>query len=611
MWGKLRSTMWNYRRVVFILLLPPLLLPLPIVIANKESCCAFVLLLMAIFWTTEVIPLPITAMFPGILFPALGIMTSAQVAMAFFKDFHFLLVGVSCLATSVQKWGLHRRLALRLVAAVGVNPAWLTLGFMSGCGFLSMWMNNTSAVTMVMPIVEAVLCQIQRVDDRSNEEPDQGHENHGLELSEVNVNTENETVGDEQNLPEETLSSSSSASSSVSEEADVTQVACMTVPVKELMVGKAMCIGVAYASNIGGIATLPGTSVNLIFYEYLHQIYPDCNSINFGKWLALCLPISVISLFLTWAWLCWLFIDTDFRLLGQCDGDHSQRGKVTKKIIQEEYRALGPMSGQEQFTLVVFCLMILLWFTRAPGFIPGWASLIPHHSDYITDATVALALGILFFLVPAYGPSRKYGKNTENLKIFKMGRMNIEHDVDGVFFPESMISWAEFQAFMPWKVSLLVGGGFALAEGTKESGLSRWVSELLSPLGSLPPLATVTVACIIVTMVTELASNATTITIFLPILSPLAEGIRVNPLSVLIPATLCTSFSFLLPASNPPNAVVFAYGYFSIADMVKAGLGANVIGLPMVLLAVSTWGVPLFSLDRLPDWVPCFNATTP
>ncbi|XP_077600761.1 solute carrier family 13 member 1-like isoform X5 [Stigmatopora nigra] len=564
MWGKLRSTMWNYRRVVFILLLPPLLLPLPIVIANKESCCAFVLLLMAIFWTTEVIPLPITAMFPGILFPALGIMTSAQVAMAFFKDFHFLLVGVSCLATSVQKWGLHRRLALRLVAAVGVNPAWLTLGFMSGCGFLSMWMNNTSAVTMVMPIVEAVLCQIQRVDDRSNEEPDQGHENHGLELSEVNVNTENETVGDEQNLPEETLSSSSSASSSVSEEADVTQqVACMTVPVKELMVGKAMCIGVAYASNIGGIATLPGTSVNLIFYEYLHQIYPDCNSINFGKWLALCLPISVISLFLTWAWLCWLFIDTDFRLLGQCDGDHSQRGKVTKKIIQEEYRALGPMSGQEQFTLVVFCLMILLWFTRAPGFIPGWASLIPHHSDYITDATVALALGILFFLVPAYGPSRKY---------------------------ESMISWAEFQAFMPWKVSLLVGGGFALAEGTKESGLSRWVSELLSPLGSLPPLATVTVACIIVTM---------------------AEGIRVNPLSVLIPATLCTSFSFLLPASNPPNAVVFAYGYFSIADMVKAGLGANVIGLPMVLLAVSTWGVPLFSLDRLPDWVPCFNATTP
>lgn len=85
-----------------------------------------------------------------------------QVATAYFKDFHFLLIGVICLATSIQKWGLHRRVALRLVGAVGVKPAWLTLGFMSGCGFLSMWVHNTSAVTMVMPIAEAVLRQIRR-----------------------------------------------------------------------------------------------------------------------------------------------------------------------------------------------------------------------------------------------------------------------------------------------------------------------------------------------------------------------------------------------------------------------------------------------------------------
>ncbi|XP_031724048.1 solute carrier family 13 member 1 [Anarrhichthys ocellatus] len=88
-----------------------------------------------------------------------------------------------------------------------------------------------------------------------------------------------------------------------------------------------------------------------------------------------------------------------------------------------------------------------------------------------------------------------------------------------------MISWQEFQASMLWRVALLVGGGFALAEGTK------------------------------------------------------AEAIHVNPLYVLIPTTLCTSFSFLLPVSNPPNAVVFAYGHISIVDMVKAGLGVNVIGV--------------------------------
>uniref|UniRef100_A0A4W6DSD6 Solute carrier family 13 member 1 n=1 Tax=Lates calcarifer TaxID=8187 RepID=A0A4W6DSD6_LATCA len=99
-------------------------------------------------------------MLPAILFPMFGIMKSSSVAKEYFKDFHFLLVGVTCFATSIEKWGLHRRIALRLVTMVGVNPAWLMLGFMTVCAFLSMWVQNTSAVTMVMPIVEAVLQHI-------------------------------------------------------------------------------------------------------------------------------------------------------------------------------------------------------------------------------------------------------------------------------------------------------------------------------------------------------------------------------------------------------------------------------------------------------------------
>ncbi|XP_054632296.1 solute carrier family 13 member 1 isoform X2 [Dunckerocampus dactyliophorus] len=516
MWRNLTSAAWNYRRLAPIFLTPPLLLPLPLVVGTKEAECGFVLLLMALFWTTECIPLAITAMFPAIFFPFFGIMKSSAVAMAYFKDFHFLLVGVICLATSIEKWGLHRRIALRLVTLVGVNPAWLMLGFMCGCGFLSMWVHNTSAVTMVMPIVEAVLQQILRVDEGMSRD-----NNCGLQLDEVHI--ENVKGRVREGLEE----TSSSATSSP----DATQVSAPpSRSVRDNRICKAMCISVAYSSNIGGIATLPGTSPNLIFSEYLHQIYPECKCIHFGNWLLLCLPISALMMLLTWAWLCWLFIGPDVRSLWRRRGEHSDREKATSQVIKDEYRALGPMSCQEVFTLVVFLLMVLLWLTRSPGFIPGWSSFFPHHSGFISDATVALLLGLLFFLVPAYGPSHKY---------------------------ETMISWEDFQATMPWKVALLVGGGFALAEGTK------------------------------------------------------AEAIHVNPLYVLIPATLCTSFSFLLPVSNPPNAVVFAYGHLNVMDMVKAGLGTNVIGLLAVLLAVTTWGVPLFSLDVYPDWAPPFNATTP
>uniref|UniRef100_A0A7N9AS31 Solute carrier family 13 member 1 n=1 Tax=Mastacembelus armatus TaxID=205130 RepID=A0A7N9AS31_9TELE len=561
---KLRQGLWNYHNVALIVLMPLLLLPLPLVFRQKEAECAFVLLLMATYWMTEVIPLSMTAMLPAILFPLFGVMKSSAVAKEYFKDFHFLLIGVICLATSIEKWGLHRRIALRLVTLVGVNPAWLILGFMSGCAFISMWVQNISAVTMVMPIVEAVLQQIMKAKAECA-----GKDNPCLQTSH--------------------------------EQTEVNQILILLLFSKgvqarppcrskqDLMMCKAMCIGIAYSSSIGGITTLPGTSPNLIFSEYLNQIYPDCNSINFGNWLMLCLPISVIMLLLTWIWLYWLFIGSDFRFLCRRGGEHTEKEKAARKVIEDEYKSLGPMSSQEIFTGAVFLVMVALWLTRSPGFIPGWASLFPHQKGYITDATVSLLLGFLFFIVP---------------------HANYSISVH----PESMISWKEFQASMPWKVALLVGGGFALAEGTKESGLSLWVAELLTPLGFLPVLATITIACIIVTTITEVASNAATITIFLPILSPLAEAIHVNPLYVLIPSTLCTSFSFLLPVSNPPNAVVFAYGHVSIMDMVKAGLGVNVIGLLSVLLAVATWGVPLFSLNTYPDWAPVlpeFNSTAP
>ncbi|KAF3819307.1 hypothetical protein GH733_013457, partial [Mirounga leonina] len=89
---------------------------------HKEAECAYTLFVIATFWLTEALPLSVTALLPGLMFPLFGIMTSKKVASAYFKDFHLLLIGVICLATSIEKWNLHRRIALRMVMTVGVNP---------------------------------------------------------------------------------------------------------------------------------------------------------------------------------------------------------------------------------------------------------------------------------------------------------------------------------------------------------------------------------------------------------------------------------------------------------------------------------------------------------
>ncbi|MEJ1280867.1 solute carrier family 13 (sodium/sulfate symporters) member 1 [Cricetulus griseus] len=303
-----------YRRFLLVILSVLLLLPLPLSIRSKEAECAYVLFVVAIFWITEALPLSITALLPGLMFPMFGIMASTHVASSYFKDFHLLLIGVICLATSIEKWNLHKRIALRMVMMVGVNPAWLTLGFMSSTAFLSMWLSNTSTAAMVMPIVEAVAQQII----------------------------------------------------SAEAEAEATQM------------------------------------------------------------------------------------------------------------------------------------------------------------TYFNESA-------------AHGL-----------------------EVDVAFDYSPLITWKEFQSFMPWDIAILVGGGFALADGCQ------------------------------------------------------AEAIHVNPLYILLPSTLCTSFAFLLPVANPPNAIVFSYGHLKVIDMVKAGLGVNILGVAVVMLGVFTWMDSMFNLNEYPSWAPDFvNQTMP
>ncbi|KAL4669316.1 hypothetical protein H8959_007870, partial [Pygathrix nigripes] len=224
---------------------------------------------------------------------------------------------------------------------------------------------------------------------------------------------------------------------------------------------------------------------------------------------------------------------------------------------------------QEIMTLVLFILMALLWFSRDPGFVPGWSALFSEYPGFATDSTVALLIGLLFFLIPA----KRLTKTTPTGEII-------------AFDYSPLITWKEFQSFMPWDIAILVGGGFALADGCEESGLSNWIGNKLSPLGSLPVWLIILISSLMVTSLTEVASNPATITLLLPILSPLAEAIHVNPLYILIPSTLCTSFAFLLPVANPPNAIVFSYGHLKVIDMVKAGLGVNIVGVAVVMLGL-------------------------
>ncbi|NWV53255.1 S13A4 protein, partial [Daphoenositta chrysoptera] len=621
------------RSLLLVVLIPLLLLPLPLIYPSSEASCAYVLVVTAVFWVSEAVPLGAAALVPAFLYPLFGVMKSSEVAAEYFKNTTLLLMGVICVAASVEKWNLHKRIALRMVMMAGAKPGMLLLCFMCCTTVLSMWLSNTSTTAMVMPIVEAVLRELVNAEEECEVNTTAGStiaeenkpiglgEKHGQPSLELIFINEDATTTDFSSLMHSKsmngvhmIANPIGTMNSTSNGQHLPQAQILVLPPEppglglspgyryqtrhDHMVCKCLSLSISYAATIGGLSTIIGTSTSLIFLEHFNSQYPKAEVVNFGTWFLFSFPISLIMLVLTWFWLHWLFLGCNFKeTCSVSKKKKTKREEMSERRIQEEYKKLGNVSYPEMVTGFFFILMTLLWFTREPGFVPGWSSFF-EKKGYRTDATVSVFLGFLLFLIPAKKPcfgKRKKGDGEKSTDINKL---------------EPIITWKDFQKTMPWEIVVLVGGGYALAAGCKTSGLSTWIGRQMLSLSSLPYWAVTLLACILVSMVTEFVSNPATITIFLPILCSMSETLLINPLYTLIPVTMCISFAVMLPVGNPPNAIVFSYGHCQIKDMVKAGLGVNLIGLAVVMVAINTWGIKLFQLNTFPEWAAVSNITS-
>ncbi|GAB1290681.1 Solute carrier family 13 (sodium/sulfate symporters), member 4 [Apodemus speciosus] len=627
------------RKLLLVICVPLLLLPLPTIYPTSEAACAYVLLVTAVYWVSEAVPLGAAALVPAFLYPFFGVLRSSEVAAEYFKNTTLLLVGVICVAAAVEKWNLHKRIALRMVLMAGAKPGMLLLCFMCCTTMLSMWLSNTSTTAMVMPIVEAVLQELINAEEEQlvagNSSPEEA-ELMGLDVSNRQTSMELIFVNEDTSAADFT---------SLMQNKNLNGVPMVTKSIKtanqqqqkkqqpsqgpeegirspetgekpgvltpssknqelnkkkyrshhDQMICKCLSLSISYAATIGGLTTIIGTSTSLIFLEHFNNQYPAAEVVNFGTWFLFSFPISLIMLVVSWFWMHWLFLGCNFKeTCSLSKKKKTRREELSEKRIREEYEKLGDISYPEMVTAFFFILMTVLWFTREPGFVPGWDSFF-EKKGYRTDATVSVFLGFLLFLIPSKKPC--FGKRSDGAG---------QEASKGI---EPIITWKDFQKTMPWEIVILVGGGYALASGSKSSGLSTWIGHQMLSLSSLPPWAITLLACVLVSIVTEFVSNPATITIFLPILCTLSETLHINPLYTLVPVTMSISFAVMLPVGNPPNAIVFSYGHCQIKDMVKAGLGVNVIGLVIVMVAINTWGVSLFHLDTFPAWAKISNIT--
>jgi sodium-dependent dicarboxylate transporter 2/3/5 len=415
------------------------------------------------------------------LFPILGVMKGNEVAPLYLNNILFLFMGGFMLALAMEKWNLHRRIALKVILSIGSSPSRMLLGFMLGGWLLSMWISNTATTMMMVPIVMALLVRLR--------------ENAGESF-------------------------------------------------KKLEIG--LLLGVAYASSVGGMATLIGSPPNMAFARIYAISFPEAREITFVHWLGIGLPISVV-----------LFVAIFF-LLRRLYTRHVEFD-MKPSVLQDEYRALGKPTYEEKVVFTAFSLMALLLITRSNITINnttlyGWSSLFPDAS-FIDDGTVAITIALSLFLMPA----RSQRGNV-------MGR--------------GMVSK------LPWGIIILLGGGFALAKGFQVSGLSEFLGGQLTALRSLHPLVMVLAVCTLITFLTELTSNTATTQVVLPIIASMSTVIGVSPLLLMIPATIASSCAFMLPVATPPNAIVFGTRRLRVADMASVGLRLNLISIVVVTAMV-------------------------
>jgi len=274
----------------------------PLDIAPSANAALASTLWIAIWWVTEAIPIPATSLLPIVLFPLTGVVDVAAATAPYADPIVFLLLGGFLLALGVERWGLHRRIALVVVGLVGVRSDRLLLGFMLATAVLSMWISNSATAMLMVPIGTAVIVSLGS--DGRDRRPDEG-----------------ELVTGVRAVPDER-------------------------PATDF--GLALMLGIAYSASIGGVATLIGSPPNAVFAGVAESRLDV--QIGFLDWLVFAGPLSAVFLVVTWLLL--------VKLL------RPEVPRDADAVVRAQRAALGQMSRGERRVSAVFVLVALGWLLR-------------------------------------------------------------------------------------------------------------------------------------------------------------------------------------------------------------------------------------------------------
>ncbi len=319
---------------------------------------AGVAVLMGIWWMTEAIDLPATALLPLVLFSVFSVDQFSSVSSSYASPIIFLFMGGFILALSMQKWNLHTRIALSIILLVGTSPRRLILGFMIATGFLSMWVSNTATAVMMLPIGMSVLQLVAKLVGKENAS-NSWHQKE--EITKVHGGIMGNIVHKGK---------------------DITQVIQEKTIIYRTNFSICLMLGIAYAASIGSLGTLIGTPPNALLAGYMKTAFNI--EIDFARWMVFGTPLAFIMLILSWLLLTYVIFPLKIK---EIPGG--------KEVIRVELKKLGRLSWAEISVGVIFILASLGWIFL-DTILKSWGIKI----DKI-DSVIAMGVSALLFILPA------------------------------------------------------------------------------------------------------------------------------------------------------------------------------------------------------------------
>jgi len=443
--------------------------PIPNSLSISAWYTSAVAIFMAIYWITEPIPLYATALTPIVLFPLLNISSVKETSTQFGHPLIFLFLGGFLIAEAIQKWGLHKRIALNIIRVIGLKPKNIIAGFMISGAFLSMWISNTATTLMMLPIG----------------------------ISVITVYNSNVEEGKQKSS-----------------------------------FGIALMLAIAYSCSIGGVGTLIGTPPNALMAAFMNESYNI--EIGFAQWMLVGIPFVILALPLAY----FLLTNILFSL--------KSADELKSELINNELKQMGNLSPVEKRILFIFVLTAILWIIRP---------IISQYVEGISDTSIVIFTSLLLFIIPS-------GEK------------------------EPILQWKDAKN-ISWGILLLFGGGLALAMGIKKSGLAESIANFILQIEGIPIVVLIIILTASIIFLTEISSNTATAAAFLPVIASVAVGLGIDPLKLVIPATIAASCAFMLPVATPPNAIVFSSNQVTIKDMTKAGIWLNLSFVVLIVIVTN------------------------